>query len=164
LPVSARAEGADLLVHIEVNGIAKELELEDNALLIDVLRDRLGLTGTKRSCDVQVCGTCTVLVDEVPVSSCCYLAADAHQRTVETVEGFAEQPLFADLAAAFTRHNAFQCGFCAPGFLMALKPALESGQLRTREDVCEALADNICRCTGYRAIIDAVTELAEARA
>ncbi|MFC4055462.1 (2Fe-2S)-binding protein [Actinomadura syzygii] len=147
-------------VRLKVNGTEHELPIDDNALLLDVLRDRLRLTGAKRSCDVQVCGACTVLVGGEPVSSCCFLAHDARDGEVETIEGFAAEEGFAALAEAFARHNAFQCGYCAPGFLMTLKPLLARGALRSRADVEREFAGNLCRCTGYRAIVDAVCEAA----
>jgi aerobic-type carbon monoxide dehydrogenase small subunit (CoxS/CutS family) len=145
---------------LTVNGSAHRLPLDDNALLVDVLRDHLRLTGTKRSCDVQVCGACTVLVGGEPVSSCCYLAHDARGRDVQTIEGYAAEDGFAAVAEAFARHNAFQCGYCAPGFLMTLKPLLERGALGSRADVEREFAGNLCRCTGYRAIVDAICDLA----
>lgn len=149
-----------MAVHLVLNGEPRVLDIPDNALLLDVLRDDLGLTGTKRSCDVQVCGTCTVLVDDTPVSSCCFLARDAAGRHVQTIEGFATEQLWEQLAAAFARHHSFQCGFCAPGFLLTLKPELAQGRLKSRADVAAALSGNLCRCTGYRAIIDAVCDVA----
>jgi carbon-monoxide dehydrogenase small subunit len=145
---------------LTVNGAGHELELADNDLLLDVVRDRLGLTGAKRSCDVQVCGTCTVLVAGLPVSSCCFLAHDVGEDEVQTIEGFASEAGFSELAAIFSRHNAFQCGYCAPGFLMTLKPLLERGSLRSRDDVRREFAGNLCRCTGYRAIVDSICEVA----
>lgn len=147
-------------VRLKVNGTVHQLSLDDNALLLDVLRDRLRQTGAKRSCDVQVCGSCTVLVGGEPVSACCFLAHDAHNSEVQTIEGYAAQGAFAAVADAFTRHNAFQCGYCAPGFLMTLKPLLETGALRSRADVEREFAGNLCRCTGYRAIVDAICEVA----
>jgi carbon-monoxide dehydrogenase small subunit len=137
-------------------------DLEPQELLLDVLRDSLGLTGAKRSCDVQVCGACTVLVDGLPVSSCCYLAADAHGKTVTTIEGLAERPEFARLEEAFTRHAALQCGFCTPGMLLTVSALLEQGDLVDEEAIKHELAGNLCRCTGYRGILEAVAELAAA--
>jgi carbon-monoxide dehydrogenase small subunit len=129
-------------------------------LLLDFLRDSLGLTGAKRSCDVQVCGACTVLVDGLPVSACCYLAADAHGKNVTTIEGLTERPEFARLEDAFTRHAALQCGFCTPGMLLTVHALLEQGELGGEEEIKHALAGNLCRCTGYRGILEAVAELA----
>ncbi len=143
-----------------VNGSPVVREIEPQELLLDVLRDRLGLTGAKRSCDVQACGACTVLVDGRTVSSCCFLAADAEGRQVLTVEGLAESPEFDRLADAFTRHAALQCGFCTPGMLLTVAALLETGELTSVEEVKRGLAGNLCRCTGYRGIVDAVSELA----
>jgi aerobic carbon-monoxide dehydrogenase small subunit len=144
-----------------VNGRDVVRELEPQELLLDFLRDSLGLTGAKRSCDVQVCGACTALVDGLPVSSCCYLAVDAHGREVTTVEGLAERPEFERLEEAFTRHAALQCGFCTPGILLTVSSLLEHEELSTdEEEIKERLAGNLCRCTGYRGIVEAVAELA----
>ncbi|HEV3404429.1 MAG TPA: (2Fe-2S)-binding protein [Gaiellaceae bacterium] len=147
-------------IALSVNGRELVRELAPNELLLDFLRDGLSLTGAKRSCDVQVCGTCTVLVDGLPVSSCCYLAADAAGSEVTTIEGLAEKPEFERLAAAFTRHAALQCGFCTPGMLLTVNALLEDGELTSREEIKRSLAGNLCRCTGYRGILDAVAELA----
>jgi aerobic-type carbon monoxide dehydrogenase small subunit (CoxS/CutS family) len=136
------------------------LEIEPQELLLDVLRERLGLTGAKRSCEVQVCGTCTVLLDGSPVSSCCTLAADAAARDVLTIEGLAERDDFARLEEAFTRHAALQCGFCTPGLLLTVKSLLDRGELRSVDEIKHNLAGNICRCTGYRGILEAVCDLA----
>ena len=142
-----------------VNGRPVVREIEPQELLLDVLRERLALTGAKRSCDVQACGTCTVLVDGRPVSSCCFLAADAEGRQVLTVEGLAERPEFDRLEDAFTRHAALQCGFCTPGMLVTVAALLETGELTGVEEIKHGLAGNLCRCTGYRGIVDAVSEL-----
>jgi aerobic carbon-monoxide dehydrogenase small subunit len=144
-----------------VNGDAVVREVEPQELLLDFLRDSLGLTGAKRSCDVQVCGACTVLVDGLPVSACCYLAVDANGREVTTVEGLAEQPAFERLEEAFTRHAALQCGFCTPGMLLTVSSLLEQRELPDdEEELKRRLAGNLCRCTGYRGILEAVAELA----
>jgi aerobic-type carbon monoxide dehydrogenase small subunit (CoxS/CutS family) len=143
-----------------VNGREVVRDLAPQELLLDFLRDSLGLTGAKRSCDVQVCGACTVLVDGLPVSACCYLAADVHGKNVTTIEGLAERPEFARLEDAFTRHAALQCGFCTPGMLLTVHALLEQGELGGEEEIKHALAGNLCRCTGYRGILEAVAELA----
>ena len=147
-------------LELVVNGRPVVREVEPHELLLDVLRDRLGLTGAKRSCDVQACGACTVLVDGRPVSSCCFLAADAEGRQVLTVEGLAERPEFERLEEAFTRHAALQCGFCTPGMLLTVAALLETGELSSVDEIKHGLAGNLCRCTGYRGIVDAISELA----
>ena len=149
-------------VALSVNGVEVVRNVEPQVLLLDLLRDSLGLTGAKRSCDVQVCGACTVLVDGLPVSSCCYLAADADGKHVTTIEGLAERPEFARLEEVFTRHAALQCGFCTPGMLLTVSALLEQGDLVDEEAIKHALAGNLCRCTGYRGIREAVAELAAA--
>jgi len=145
-----------------VNGREVVRDLAPQELLLDFLRDSLGLTGAKRSCDVQVCGACTVLVDGLPVSSCCYLAADADGKSVTTIEGLAERPEFDRLEEVFTRHAALQCGFCTPGMLLTVTALLEHGELGDEEEIKHNLAGNLCRCTGYRGILEAVAELADA--
>ena len=147
-------------IELEVNGCPVVREIEPQELLLDVLRDGLGLTGAKRSCDTQVCGACTVLVDGRPVSSCCFLAADAEGCDVLTIEGLAERPEFATLEAAFTRHAALQCGFCTPGMLLTVSVLLETGELTGVEEIKHGLAGNLCRCTGYLGIVEAVCDLA----
>ena len=151
-------------LELEVNSRPVVREIEPQELLLDFLRNRLGLTGAKRSCDVQACGACTVLVGGRPVSACCFLAADAEGREVLTVEGLVERPQFERLEDAFTRHAALQCGFCTPGMILTVAYLLESGELTSVEEVKRGLAGNLCRCTGYRGILEAVCELAEVAA
>jgi len=151
-------------LELEVNGDRVVREIEAHELLLDFLRDGLGLTGAKRSCDMQACGVCTVLVDGRPVSSCCFLAADADGRSVLTIEGLAERPEFERLEDAFTRHAALQCGFCTPGMLLTVAALLEAGELTSTDEVKRGLAGNLCRCTGYRGILEAVCELARVTA
>jgi carbon-monoxide dehydrogenase small subunit len=147
-------------ISLTVNGRALTVSVEPNVLLLDLLREQLRLTGAKRSCDVQVCGACTVLVDGGPVSSCTYLAADADGREVLTIEGFAELPEFERFEAAFARHAAVQCGYCTPGVLLTLKSLSDADELRTDEQIRGGLDGNLCRCTGYRSILEAARELA----
>jgi aerobic-type carbon monoxide dehydrogenase small subunit (CoxS/CutS family) len=147
-------------LELRVNGTEVVREIPPQELLLDFLRERLGLTGAKRSCEVQVCGTCTVLLDGRPVSSCCFLAADAEGREVLTIEGLAESPGFERLEDAFTRHAGLQCGFCTAGMLLTVSALLETGELTSAAEVRRSLAGNLCRCTGYRGILDAVCELA----
>ena len=146
-------------IDLELNGAPVALDVEPSALLLDVLRDDLGLTGAKLSCDVQVCGACTVLVDGAPVSACSFLAVEADGHTVETIEGFRETPAFAPIALAFTRHAAVQCGFCTAGMVLTVHALQQAGDLSDAASIRHGLAGNLCRCTGYRAIVDAVTDL-----
>jgi aerobic-type carbon monoxide dehydrogenase small subunit (CoxS/CutS family) len=147
-------------ITLTVNGRTFTESVEPNLLLLDFLRERLGLTGAKRSCDVQVCGACTVLVDGGPVSSCTYLAADADGRELLTIEGFAELPEFERFEDAFARHAAVQCGYCTPGMLLTLKSLRDADELRTESQIRSGLDGNLCRCTGYRSILDAAREIA----
>jgi aerobic carbon-monoxide dehydrogenase small subunit len=147
-------------ITLTVNGAPVTADVEPQDLLLDFLRDELKLTGAKRSCDVQVCGACTVLVDGGPVSACTYLAHEADGREVLTIEGFAELPEFAVYEDAFNRHAALQCGYCTPGFLLTIKTLKEAGQLDDEEQIRHGLDGNICRCTGYRAILAATREIA----
>ncbi len=150
---------AETAVELVVNGTRRELAIPAQELLLDTLRERLGLTGAKRSCDVQVCGTCTVLVDGEPVSACTYLTCDAHSREVTTIEGFAKSSEFAEFERALTERAALQCGFCTPGIVLTLKALRDAGELRTREDVIDGLDGSVCRCTGYKSIVEAAEEL-----
>lgn len=147
---------------LTVNGRPVQAEIQPEELLLDFLRERLRLTGAKRSCDVQVCGTCTVLVDGLPVSACTFLAADAAGRQVLTVEGFAEMPEFERYESAFMRHAALQCGYCTPGLLLTLKSLADHGELDGEEAIRHGLDGNLCRCTGYRSILEAAREVAGA--
>jgi carbon-monoxide dehydrogenase small subunit len=143
-----------------VNGRAVRAEVAPNELLLDWLREDLGLPAVKQSCEVQVCGTCTVLLDGDPVSSCCVLAADVDGRRVETLEGLAGTRLHEVLAAAFSRHAAVQCGFCTSGMLLTAAALVARGDLdlTSPQAVREAMSGNLCRCTGYQSILDALLE------
>jgi aerobic carbon-monoxide dehydrogenase small subunit len=144
-----------------VNGRERRVRAEPRETLADVLRERLALTGTKVSCDAQVCGACTVLVDGLAVSACTYLAADADGRAVRTVEGLAAEGSLSPLQQAFIDHAAFQCGFCTSGMLMTATALLEENPAPTREEVTAGLEGNLCRCTGYAPIVDAVLAAAQ---
>jgi carbon-monoxide dehydrogenase small subunit len=150
-----------LAVVLTVNTVERTVRIEPRETLADVLRDRLGLTGTKISCDAQVCGACTVLVDDIPVSACTYLAVDADRRAVRTVEGLDGNGELTPLQQAFIETAAFQCGFCTPGMLMAATALLEDDPAPSRDDVIHGLEGNLCRCTGYAPIIEAVLLAAE---
>jgi aerobic-type carbon monoxide dehydrogenase small subunit (CoxS/CutS family) len=151
---------ARVTVHADVNGVAVSEAVETRLTLAQFLRERLGLTGTKLSCEMQVCGVCSVLVDGEPVSACTYLAADVDGRRVETVEGLARAGTLDPLQQSFVENFALQCGFCTPGFLMMATALLRRNPDPTEEDVKEYLDGNICRCTGYASIVEAVLDAA----
>ena len=139
-----------------VNGHTEHLDLEGNETLLDVLRDDLSLTGTKEGCREGECGACTVLVNGRAVDSCIYAAMAAHDAEVETVEGLAINGRLNSLQNAFAEAGGVQCGFCTPGFLMMLTALLDKYSQPDRVQVRDALSGNICRCTGYAQIEDAV--------
>ena len=149
-------------VAFELNGTPVETVVESHAALIDVLRDEFGLRGAKRSCDVQVCGACTVLLDGMMVSSCTVPAFEARNRTVRTVEGLAEDERARPLTEAFVDNAAFQCGYCTPGMLLAAQSLLDASPDASEEEIQEYLRGNICRCTGYKKIVEAVLQAREA--
>lgn len=150
----------EVTVECSVNGRPVALSVRPNELAIDVLRERIGLTGTKRSCDVEVCGVCTVLVDGRAVSSCTTLALDLDGCDVLTVEGLeTDDGSLHPLQQAFLDNEALQCGFCTPGFLMTAYQLLADG-VRDRAELRRGLEGNICRCTGYVTIERAVMEAA----
>ena len=151
-------------VAMTVNGKAVIAEIEPRELLLDFVRDRLGLTGAKRSCDVQVCGTCTILLDGLPVSGCCTLAYEAHGRELLTVEGLAQNGRLHPLQQAFIDHGAVQCGFCTAGMLLAAKSLLDHNPRLDREVIRRYLQSNLCRCTGYGSIVEAVEAVARSAA
>jgi aerobic-type carbon monoxide dehydrogenase small subunit (CoxS/CutS family) len=143
-----------------LNGRAVLLDVEPQELLLDCLRDRFGLTGAKRSCEVQVCGTCTVLLDGLPVSACTVLVADTDGRSILTIEGLRELDAFPAISDAFERHAAVQCGFCSPAMALTIHSLLESGDLVDERSIRDGLSGNLCRCTGYRGILAAAADLA----
>lgn len=149
-------------VEFTLNGRQVSAGFEPRDLLLDVLRERFGLTGAKRSCDVEVCGTCTVLLDSAPVSSCTTLACDVDGKHVETIEGLAENGELHPLQRSFVEHGALQCGFCTPGFILTAKALLDETPQPNREEIVSYLGGNICRCTGYVKILDAVQAVVEA--
>jgi carbon-monoxide dehydrogenase small subunit len=148
-------------VGFHVNGEPVEVAFAPHKTLLEVLREDLALTGTKHGCELGECGTCAVLVDGKPVLSCLYLGLECEGRRVETVEGMACAAGLHPLQRAFAELSAAQCGYCTPGFLLTAKALLDSNANPTRDEVKEALAGNLCRCTGYIKIFEAV-ELAAA--
>ena len=143
-----------------VNGREVFLNVPVRMTLAEMLRDRLGLCGTKLSCEMQVCGVCTVLVDDRPVSSCTFLAADADGGRVLTIEGLANGEDLHPIQQAFVDRFALQCGFCTPGFIMMAKSLLEHSPDPGRDEIVEHFDGNLCRCTGYAPIIEAVLDAA----
>ncbi len=156
-----RRRGPAMEIDVTVNGRRQRLRIEPCDLLIDTLRDHLGLTGTKRSCDVQVCGTCTVLVNGAPVSACTYLTYEARGKEVRTIEGLADGERLHPMQQAFIDHAAFQCGFCTPGMILAATALLTEHPRPTVEEIKHYMRGNICRCTGYKKILEAIQAAAQ---
>ena len=149
-------------ISFTLNGEPGEVPFASHKTLLEVLREDLGLTGTKHGCELGECGTCTVLVDGRPILSCLMLGLDAEGREVETIEGMAENGQLHPLQDTFADLGAAQCGYCSPGFLLAAKELIEKSPDPSRDEIKEALSGNLCRCTGYIKIYEAV-ELAAAR-
>jgi carbon-monoxide dehydrogenase small subunit len=146
----------------QLNGKLREVECEPADTLAEVLRNRLNLNGTKVSCEVQVCGACTVLVNELPVSSCTFLAYEARDKNVTTIEGLEQRDgKLHPLQQAFIDEFAFQCGYCTPGMIMSAKALLDYNPRPTREEIIHHMDGNICRCTGYVSIVAAIQRAAE---
>jgi len=143
-------------VRLNVNGETYELVIAPYRTLVDVLREEIRLTGSKKGCDVGDCGACTVLMDGKPVNSCLVLAATAQDKEIVTIEGLAQNGKLHPLQEAFIKEGAVQCGFCTPGVLMSLKALVDDNPAPTPEDVKIAMAGNLCRCTGYSKIFKAV--------
>ena len=143
-----------------VNGEKVETLFAPYKTLLEVLREDLALTGTKHGCELGECGACTVLVDGAPMLSCLVLGLECEGRSIETIEGVARGPELHPLQAAFADFGGSQCGYCTPGVIMAAKALLEANPQPTREQIKEATAGNLCRCTGYQQIVDAVEDAA----
>jgi len=139
-----------------VNGQAVEVLAPSNAVLLDVLRDKVGTLGVKRGCDLGTCGCCTVMVDGVPKLSCLTLAGQVEGADIITVEGLSNGAHLAPIQTCFATHGGSQCGFCTPGFLVASQALLNENDSPSREEIATAIEGNLCRCTGYQQIIDAI--------
>jgi carbon-monoxide dehydrogenase small subunit len=151
-----------LNVAITVNGVAREAEVEPRTLLVDLIRDGFGLTGTKIACDTSQCGSCTVHLDGMAVKSCTVLAVQANGAEVTTIEGLAENGDLHAVQQAFHEEHGLQCGFCTPGMVMATVALLEQSPDPSDEEIRHGLEGNLCRCTGYENIVRAVREAAGA--
>ena len=145
---------------MHVNGTVQRLQLDSGMTLLDALRDRLDLTGTKKGCDQGACGACTVLLDGKRVLSCLTLAAQCDARAVTTIEGIARDRGPHPLQDAFVRHDALQCGYCTPGQIMSALALLEEGRAGSDDEIREFMSGNICRCGAYPNIVDAIREVA----
>jgi carbon-monoxide dehydrogenase small subunit len=156
-----RSDVQTIPISFTLNGRLQDLDVEPHELLLDVVRDRLGLTGVKRSCDVQVCGACTLLVDGRPVSACTTLAFEVRDRSVLTIEGLAQNGKLHPLQQAFIDHGGFQCGFCTPGMILASKALLDENADPTLEELKHFMHGNICRCTGYKKIVESIMAAAK---
>jgi carbon-monoxide dehydrogenase small subunit len=148
-------------IKFRVNGQQNETEVRPHELLIDFIRERLGLTGTKRSCDMEVCGTCTVLLDGKAVSSCSLFAFELDGKDLMTIEGLEGPDGLHPLQKAFIQCGGFQCGFCTPGMILLAKSLLAENPDPTREQVCAYMDANICRCTGYQMIVESILHAAK---
>lgn len=144
------------LIELRVNGRSHELAIEPNKLLLDLLRQDLNLTGSKRACDDSSCGSCTVQVSGVPMLSCTLLAASCDGQEITTVEGVADHGSLAALQKAYGDFGGSQCGFCTPGFMMTVRWLLTNNPQPTENEIREALSSNLCRCTGYTQMYQAV--------
>jgi carbon-monoxide dehydrogenase small subunit len=149
------------LIELHINGEAHQVAFEPYKTLLEVLREDLDLTGTKHGCELGECGACTVLIDGDAVMSCIYLAVEAGDKEITTVEGLADRGEPSALQRAFARTGGAQCGYCTPGMLMSGTALLQTNREPTRDDIKEALAGNLCRCTGYTKIFEAVELAAE---
>lgn len=147
-------------IRLTLNGKQIEVDIEPQETLAEVLRDRLRLTGTKVSCDAEVCGACTVLLDGLPVSSCTTLAYEARDRRVTTIEGIAANGQLHPLQQAFIDEFAFQCGYCTPGMILSAKSLLDENPNPTDAEIIEYMNGNLCRCTGYLPILKAIKRAA----
>jgi aerobic-type carbon monoxide dehydrogenase small subunit (CoxS/CutS family) len=150
------------LIELRVNGRTHELAIEPNKLLLDALRQDLVLTGSKRACDDSSCGACTVQVDGVPMLSCTLLAASCEGQEITTVEGIANQGGLAALQKAYGDFGGSQCGFCTPGFMMTVRWLLANNPEPSEDEIREALSSNLCRCTGYTQMYQAIRAVIEA--
>ena len=150
----------EIVIRFVLNGRPVEMEAPPHWTVLRLLREKLGLTGTKEGCGIGECGACTVLLDGDPVHSCLLLASKVEGREVQTIEGLGNRESLHPLQQSFIDHGAVQCGFCTPGILMSSKALLGKNPCPTREEIKEALSGHLCRCTGYHQMIEAIEALA----
>lgn len=143
-------------ITLDINGERYEIAVEPDDILVDVIREHLDLTGTKKSCGSGECGSCTVLMDGLPVPSCLILALDARGKKITTIEGLSKGGHLHPLQRAFVEKGAIQCGFCTPGMILAAKALLDENPAPGEEEIRTAISGNLCRCTGYKKIIEAI--------
>jgi len=148
-------------IQLKINGESYDVSVKPNETLLDVLRDKLDLTGTKKGCDTGQCGACTVVLDGKPVNSCLVLAVEAQGKDLLTIEGLASNGQLHPLQTAFVEEGAVQCGYCTPGMILSAKALLDENPTPTEEEVKQAIAGNLCRCTGYVKIVKGILAAAE---
>lgn len=151
------------MLHCTVNGTLVERMVEDDTTLLTLLREELGLTGTKEGCGEGDCGACTVLVDDTSVNSCLFLALLAEGRSITTIEGIEQDGELSDIQQAFIDHGAIQCGFCSPGMIVSVSHLLNENPEPSEEEIRRGMSGNLCRCTGYQQMVEAVQEVAARR-
>ena len=147
-------------INVNINGDWVQREVDPRTTLLDFVRDHVGLTGTKRGCDEGDCGACTVLLEGQPVNACLILAAKAHRKRVITIEGLQENGELHPIQEAFIQYGGVQCGFCTPGMILIAKALLDQNPYPTEEQIRKAISGNLCRCTGYQQIVEAISSLA----
>ena len=146
-------------IELIINGESHAVSVKPNETLLDVIRDKIGLTGTKKGCDTGQCGACTVLMEGKPVPSCLVLAVDAKNKVITTIEGLAADGRLHPIQEAFVREGAVQCGYCTPAMILSAKALLEDNPNPTEREIKEAIAGNLCRCTGYVKIVKAISSV-----
>ncbi len=149
------------VIELKVNGETREVLVETHRTLLEVLRENIGLTGTKEACDTGECGACAVLLDGIPVNSCLVLALDARGKEVTTIEGLAVNGKLHPVQKAFVEHGAAQCGFCTPGMIITAKALLDEKPKPTEQEIRQAISGNLCRCSGYGKVLEAIKAASE---
>jgi aerobic carbon-monoxide dehydrogenase small subunit len=152
--------GAKMIsIELKINGDSYDVSVKANETLLDVIRDRIGLTGTKKGCDTGQCGACTVLLEGKPVPSCLVLAVDAQGKDIMTIEGLAVDGKLHPIQNAFVKEGAVQCGYCTPAMILTAKALLDVNPNPTEQEIKEAISGNLCRCTGYVKIVNAISSV-----